>query len=146
MLDVGCGTGLSLEVLKERGFSAVGIDISQPMLDIAKRKHLKVKRADFTSLPFKDGSFDAIVSISSLQWIYGKSYEDIVEKYSRTAKEFYRVLKEKGKAVIQFYPKTDEEFTLAVVQLKKAGFEVMIAVDYPHIRKKTKKFIILNKN
>jgi 18S rRNA (guanine1575-N7)-methyltransferase len=146
ILDVGCGTGFSLAILEDRGFDAVGIDISQPMLDIAKRKGLKVKRADFTKLPFKDRTFDGLLSISSLQWVYGKSYEDIVDKYSRIAREFYRVLKARARAVVQFYPKTEQEFELAVKQFKRAGFKVTIAIDYPHIKKKTKKFLILNKN
>ena len=146
VLDVGCGTGFSLAILEGQGFDAIGIDISQPMLDIAKRKGLKVKRADFAKLPFKDRTFDGLLSISSLQWVYGKSYEDIVDKYSRIARGFYRVLKARAMAVVQFYPKTEQEFELAVRQFKRAGFKVTIAIDYPHIKRKTKKFLILNKN
>jgi 18S rRNA (guanine1575-N7)-methyltransferase len=146
VLDVGCGTGLSLSVLIERGFDAVGIDISQAMLDVAKRKKLNVRKADFTSIPFKDRTFDGLISISALQWVYGKSYADVVGKYLKIAEEFYRVLKDKSRAVVQFYPKTDKELELVAKQFKKAGFIVTIAVDYPHIRKRTKKFIILDKN
>jgi len=145
ILDVGCGTGFSLAILEEQGFDPVGIDISKPMLDIAKRKGLKVKRADFTKLPFKDKTFDGLLSISSLQWVYGKSYDDILDKYSKIAKEFYRVLKANARAVVQFYPKTDREFDLFVREFKRVGFKITIAIDYPHIRKKTKKFLILNK-
>jgi 18S rRNA (guanine1575-N7)-methyltransferase len=145
VIDVGCGTGFSLAVLKERGFDAVGVDISQPMLDIAKKKGLSVKRADFACLPFNDGTFDGLLSISSLQWVYGKSYEDILDKYSKIAKEFYRILKEGGRGVVQFYPKSEEEFNTVLKMFKKAGFKVTLAIDYPHIRKKTKKFVILTK-
>jgi len=146
ILDVGCGTGLSMEVLRERGFDAIGIDVSKPMLDVAKKKGLKVKRADFSDLPFKARTFDALVSISSLQWVHGKSYGDVVGKYLEIAKEFHRVLKAGARAVIQFYPKTDEELKLVARQFKKARFKVTIAIDYPHIKKKTKKFLILDKN
>lgn len=145
ILDVGCGTGFSLAILEERGFDPVGIDISKPMLDIAKKKGLKVKRADFAKLPFKDRAFDGLLSISSLQWVYGKSYDDILDKYSKIAREFYRVLKANARAVVQFYPKTEEEFGLFVREFKRVGFKITIAIDYPHIRKKTKKFLILNK-
>ena len=145
VLDAGCGTGFSMEVLAESGLDAVGIDISQPMIDIAKRKGFRVRKADFTKLPFKERAFDAIVSISSLQWIYGKSYDDVLDKYSRVAKEFHRVLKNGGKAVVQFYPKTEKEFNIVVKKFKSAGFTVTIAIDYPDIRKRTKKFMILEK-
>ncbi len=146
VLDAGCGTGFSLQVLKERGFDAIGIDISEPMLDIARKKGFKVKKADFSDLPFKDRTFDGLLSISSLQWVYGKSYEDVLSKYSKIAREFYRVLKKGGRAIVQFYPKTDKEFDLVVRQFKKARFKVTIAVDYPHIKKKIKKFLILDKD
>ena len=145
VLDAGCGTGFSLQVLEEHGFECIGIDISQPMLDIARRKGFRVRRADFTKLPFKDRTFDAIVSISSLQWVYGKSYDDVIGKYSRVAKEFHRVLKKNGKAVVQFYPKTEKEFDIVVKEFKSAKFKVTIAIDYPETKKRTKKFIILEK-
>lgn len=38
ILDLGCGTGLSGEVLAERGHTWVGMDISRSMLDICKRR------------------------------------------------------------------------------------------------------------
>jgi 18S rRNA (guanine1575-N7)-methyltransferase len=145
VLDVGCGTGFSMQVLVDHGLECIGIDISQPMLDIAKSKGFKVRKADFTKLPFKDRTFDAIISISSLQWVYGKSYDDVVDKYSSIAKEFYRVLKSGGKAVVQFYPKTEKEFDIVVKKFKSAKFSVTIAIDYPDIKKRTKKFIILEK-
>jgi len=38
ILDVGCGSGLSGEVLKQAGFHWIGIDISPEMLRIAKER------------------------------------------------------------------------------------------------------------
>lgn len=37
-LDIGCGTGLHTQWLVEKGYSAVGVDISCQMLKVAKRK------------------------------------------------------------------------------------------------------------
>ena len=39
ILDFGCGTGRFTSWLKERGFKVVGIDITEEMLDVAK-KHI----------------------------------------------------------------------------------------------------------
>jgi 18S rRNA (guanine1575-N7)-methyltransferase len=35
VLDIGCGSGLSGEILSEHGFLWVGMDISRSMLDVA---------------------------------------------------------------------------------------------------------------
>lgn len=146
ILDVGCGTGFSTKTIQEAGFDVIGVDISEPMVRIAKEKGLKVIKADFRKLLFKENEFNGIISISALQWIHGKSYDEIMENYEKVAKEFYRVLKKNGKAVVQFYPKTEAEFNLAVNSFKKAKFsKIDIAVDYPEIPKKRKRYIILKK-
>ncbi|MBP5326398.1 MAG: bifunctional demethylmenaquinone methyltransferase/2-methoxy-6-polyprenyl-1,4-benzoquinol methylase UbiE [Bacteroidales bacterium] len=71
VLDVACGTGdLSLELLRQ-GYQVTGIDLSEEMLEIAKRKtatasskfiiqNSKFLIADAESLPFADASFDAV--------------------------------------------------------------------------------------
>jgi len=142
ILDVGCGTGFSMQEIKNSGFKVKGIDISQSMLDIAKKKGYMVKKADFRKIPYKDNNFDAIISISALQWVHGKSYDEIVDYYADTAHEFKRVLKKKGKAVIQFYPKTKKEFDL-VIKIFRKFFKITIAEDFPNIPKKRKRYIIL---
>jgi 2-polyprenyl-3-methyl-5-hydroxy-6-metoxy-1,4-benzoquinol methylase len=38
VLDLPCGTGRFAEVLLEQGFKVVGVDISAPMLEVARRK------------------------------------------------------------------------------------------------------------
>ncbi|NYZ80024.1 methyltransferase domain-containing protein [Candidatus Micrarchaeota archaeon] len=145
VLDVGCGTGFSLSVLKDSGFDATGIDISEAMLEIARAKGFNVKQADFRSLPFTNSYFEGIVSVSALQWVHGKSYQDIVDYYRDIASEFKRVLKKNGRAVIQFYPKIEGEFGLCVRAFVSVGFNVVIAEDYPNIPKKRKRYIILQK-
>jgi len=144
ILDIGCGTGFSMQAIKDNGFEVQGIDISQPMINIAKKKGFKVKKADFSNIPFEDKTFDGIISISALQWITGKSYSEVIEHFNKTAREFYRVLKKKGKAVIQFYPKTEEEFNIVIESFKKAGFSILIAEDFPNTKKR-KRYLILTK-
>lgn len=62
VLDVACGTGDMAVSLAERGCTVTGIDLSEEMLAIAKRKveNGKWKVADAEHLPFPDGSFDAV--------------------------------------------------------------------------------------
>ena len=56
-LDLGCGTGLSMELLRELKYQGWGIDIAEPMLAIARQKGLDVMNADFTRrIPFDSQS------------------------------------------------------------------------------------------
>lgn len=62
VLDVACGTGdMCVELLK-RGCIVTGVDLSEEMLTIAKRKveNAKWKVADAEHLPFEDATFDAV--------------------------------------------------------------------------------------
>ncbi len=67
VLDVGCGTGFLPLIMADMGKEVVGLDISRGMLDVAmdkaRKKGLRVnfKLGDAENLPFKDGSFDAVI-------------------------------------------------------------------------------------
>lgn len=64
VLDVGCGTGLASQFLLENGFRVTGVDISQPMLAVAKERFPSGNWTEGCAeeLPFDDGTFDAAVS------------------------------------------------------------------------------------
>jgi SAM-dependent methyltransferase len=62
-LDVGCGTGVATTVAVELGWSAVGVDVSTELLDIARRRGLDVVEGSAQALPFEDATFDAAVSV-----------------------------------------------------------------------------------
>ncbi len=111
VLDVGCGTGFSTEVLNEYYYT-VGLDISFEMVKLARKKDVKCICADFLKMPFKNSSFDGVVSISAIQWVLGRNYAETLDNYKSVARELSRVLRDKGIAVVQFYPQTREEFDL----------------------------------
>src|SRR4051812_7959025 len=62
-LDVGCGTGVATTVVAELGWSAVGVDISTELLDVARRRGLDVVEGSAQALPFEDATFDAAASV-----------------------------------------------------------------------------------
>lgn len=109
LLDLGCGTGISTSVLEE-AHRVVGIDVSMHMVRKAQEKGLSVMQAEALMLPFKNEIFNAILSISALQW---------VSDHKSLVKELARVLKPKGKLVIQFYPETKTEFESMIKALRK---------------------------
>src|SRR3989441_8186661 len=89
-LDVGCGTGLSTAAVAELGWSAVGVDLSEDMLEVARGRGLEVVQGSADGLPLEDETFDAAVSV----W----THTDI-EDFSSVLKETARVLRPDAPAV-----------------------------------------------
>jgi ubiquinone/menaquinone biosynthesis C-methylase UbiE len=69
VLDVGCGTGKVLsEVLQKWNVAAAGIDLSDNMLDIAKRRigeKADLRKGDSEHLPWESNTFDMIICTDS---------------------------------------------------------------------------------
>ena len=69
VLDLGCGTGLYTERLKKTGFEVFSLDYSGKMLKVAeKRAEGNFIRGDAADLPFRDSSFDGIISVTSFEF------------------------------------------------------------------------------
>ncbi len=73
ILDAGCGTGVFTLDFLAAGSEVVGLDISVPMLNLARKKTADYAffalRGDMEWLPFKDNSFDKVVSVTALEFI-----------------------------------------------------------------------------
>src|ERR1043165_2968653 len=52
-LDVACGTGYAMELFARRGFRSVGVDLSVPMLGIARTRVRRLGCADMRALPLR---------------------------------------------------------------------------------------------
>lgn len=67
VLDVGCGTGTTCEVLAERVERVDAIDLSAPQLRRATHPgSVRFVRGDAHQLPYADGTFDAVVSVGAI--------------------------------------------------------------------------------
>lgn len=88
VLDLGCGTGKAVEILKNKqnDLDITGLDISSRMLrkDIS---HLSVSLllGDAGSLPFSDGSFDCLISFYTLRNL--KNIENTLDELLRCLKK-----------------------------------------------------------
>ncbi len=94
-LDVGCGTGRWLRRYGELGFSAMGVDATIGMLQMARAHDT---RAPLTtglaqSLPFCDAAFDCLSDITVVQHIP-------YEFQSRALQEMVRVIKPGGRMIL----------------------------------------------
>ena len=61
-LDVACGTGLTMEFLASRGWKSIGIDVSVPMLAVARERASMLVGGDVRSLPLR-GTFARITCL-----------------------------------------------------------------------------------
>ncbi len=95
ILDVGCGTGRYSIPLAKKGAEVHGIDISEGMLEVAKRKskglNIKYQLADMRNIPYKDETFDKVVSSLAI---------DHVKNYKKAILEILRVTKKGGRIAI----------------------------------------------
>jgi len=71
VLDVGCGTGQSRRIYRDRSGSYIGIDLSLGALRLARRRFPDSSwlQADALGLPFRGASFDAVAFSSVLHHI-----------------------------------------------------------------------------
>lgn len=95
ILDVGCGDGRDTKYMIEKGFIVTGIDLSEQLLAIARKRSPKsnFQQMDIRDLSFKDNTFDGLISSFSL--IHVQKNEIL-----KTMKGFQRVLKSGGKVTI----------------------------------------------
>jgi demethylmenaquinone methyltransferase/2-methoxy-6-polyprenyl-1,4-benzoquinol methylase len=102
ILDVACGTGdstIAIALAAGSGSRVTGVDISEGMMALVVRKaahegvhdRIRLQVADGENLPFKDGSFHRVSCAFGIRNFEHKELG---------LKEFYRVLKPGGKAVV----------------------------------------------
>jgi malonyl-CoA O-methyltransferase len=91
ILDVGMGTGYLTHNLTclYPDAKVIGLDFAAGMVSYARQKYdnLTIIQADAMALPFKESSFDLVVSNSAYQWVDDPKY---------AFKRSYSVLKENG--------------------------------------------------
>ncbi len=147
LLDVGCGTGLSGEVLEEEGHTWMGCDISRDMLGVAQHREVEgeLVHSDMgTGLPFRQGVFDGAISISAIQWLcYSNDDSNPRLRLHRFFQSLYRVLRRGARAVLQFYPQNAEQLQLITASAMRAGFGGGLVIDFPHSTKAKKYFLVL---
>lgn len=154
IVDLGCGTGFSSEIFVENGHRVIGIDILMDMLTKAKskkeflkkEKHLELILADINYLPIKQASIDHIISISAYNFIlHGKDLiKDISKTVNNTAKYLRKILKPKGRFVIEFYPKDEKQLEIFVSSFKNNGFDGFMIKNDPN-QKSGQTFLLLKK-
>lgn len=148
ILDIGCGSGLSGQVLESSNHIWIGVDISQPMLNVALEREVEgdLILSDMgDGLPFRPGTFDGAISVSALQWLCNadKSHHNPQKRLYRFFSTLFASLTRTARAVFQFYPENAEQIELVTHQAMKAGFFGGLVVDYPNSSKAKKYYLVL---
>ena len=103
ILDIGCGTGKDLSKLKTK--SAVGIDISQKMLVVAKK--------DFPNLEFLQGDAEKSEVFKKLNrkfdFILMTDLVGELEDCQKTFENLHTVCNEKTRVIVSYYSKYWEQ-------------------------------------
>ncbi len=113
ILDLGCGNGRLYEFLKEKRIEYTGIDSSEKLLELARKKYgveAKFIRGDALSLPFADESFDKIISIAVLHHIPSK---ELRRKFLSEAR---RVLKKNGVLIISVWNMRQKKYAPLLIK------------------------------
>jgi len=91
VLDIGCGNGRTLQLLKTKGWQIIGQEVDPVSAAIAqKRLQCKIYTQKLPDIHFPDNSFDAVVMNHVIEHIHDPI--DIL-------KECRRILKPKGKLI-----------------------------------------------
>lgn len=95
-LDVGCGSGALAQRLVASGYEVVGVDPSEGMLEVLRRRRPEVTafHASGTALPFRDDSFDLVLSVAVMHHIADP--QDV----RQTLAEMVRVVRSGGRVLI----------------------------------------------
>ncbi|MGK7396637.1 MAG: class I SAM-dependent methyltransferase [Candidatus Cyclobacteriaceae bacterium M3_2C_046] len=94
ILEIGCGTGHWTAYLSQKGFRVTGMDLSEKMLDQAKKRQIlgaELLLMDAHQLAFTDNSADQIIMITVLEF---------TENPDQVISEVYRVLKPGGHFIL----------------------------------------------
>ncbi len=94
VLEIGCGTGLVMQLLKEKSANIKGVDLSSEMIKKVLEKGLSVQKADAEELPFENNSFDIAYSFKVLSH---------VPNITKALQEASRVVKNNGHVIVEFY-------------------------------------------
>lgn len=125
VLDIGCGAGRDSRELSNKGYSVTGIDLSDNMLTIAKRKAPKAifSKMDLRDLNFRDNTFDGVWASASM---FHVTKDEVIE----SLKGILRVLKPAGVAFISF----KEGEGVQVKQVKKTFQKKQELYSYTEMR------------
>lgn len=118
LLDVGCGTGFIINIVKDLCSKVYGIDATQEMLNqIESSENVTLINGIAEELPFENETFEVVTAYSFIHHLF--SYEDVLS-------EMYRVLSPGGTLYIDLEP--NKLFWDEIKQIPKENFDSLHSI------------------
>ena len=87
-LDVGCGTGVLMQVLVSKGVDAFGLEYSESALDFCKNRGLDVDKFDLTAGRYESNTeYDLCVSTEVAEHIHEEFADRLIELITNASKQ-----------------------------------------------------------
>jgi alkylated DNA repair protein alkB family protein 8 len=111
IVDLGCGNGRHLIPAAKYFNLAIGIDFSEELIDIVKKKvqkekitNIKLINSDLRCIPLEDNFSDSVIYIAALHNIKGRNNR------INSLRETKRILKSNGTALISVWSRYQDKF------------------------------------
>ncbi len=139
VLEIGCGDGAMLQLLKDRKVDAVGVDASATGIDRCAAAGLRAQCLDVSTegLPFPDDSFDLIISLETFEHLMNPYY---------ALQEVHRTLRSGGRFLCSVpNPRTGHPYLYPGLFeyknfrrfLEQAGFDIRRVEHWQWVRRET---------
>ena len=92
VLDIGCGVGAFLSLVAARGAHAFGLDASEALLEVARRRlpDADLRVGEMEALPYDDDTFDLVTGFNS--FFFANDIVAALREAGRVAKPGARVV------------------------------------------------------
>ncbi len=86
VLEVGCGNGANVRLLRETAHRVIGVDLLPDVLgDVQRHKAVSVAAGDARRLPVRDGMVDGIADVMTSQHVPWHAHKSLYAEFRRVA-------------------------------------------------------------
>jgi len=88
IVDVGCSIGNGVKLFNDNNKKCDGVDVSEIAVNYGIKRGLNLYCSSCTSLPFKDGTYDVVVSSDMLEHLEPEDVDKGINELFRVSKKY----------------------------------------------------------
>lgn len=122
ILDLGCGAGYDAKVMSRKGARVVGVDISEKLVNIAKKEvpACKFFVGDITEPLDRLGRFDGVVCLATIMHVD-------IQKMRKTFENMSNVLRKGGLLLVSSYDGVGKNYEKSYVSIDGVTYDKSIS-------------------